>query len=79
MLTGSFASNAYRIARSTKDADVIVDFEVVELDRIVTHLDPRIRTQAQMMFETITGTTRHILEVEGSPFKIELFHVHPDP
>ena len=31
------------------------------------------------MFETITGTTRHILEVVGSPFKIELFHINPDP
>ena len=34
----------------------------------IGNLDPRIRIQEQMMFETITGTTRHILEVEGSPF-----------
>lgn len=79
MLTGSFASNAYGIARSTKDADVIVDFDRANLDTIAEKLDPRLRIQDQMMFETITGTTRHIIEVENSPFKIELFHINPDP
>jgi len=79
MLTGSFASNAYGIARSTKDADVVVDFDQANLDEIAAKLDPRIVLQDQMMFETITGTTRHILDVVGSPFKIELFHVNPDP
>lgn len=79
MLTGSFASNAYGVARATKDADVVVDFKVADLDEIAAKLDPRIHLQTQMMFETITGTTRHVLEVQGSPFRIELFHVNPDP
>ena len=79
MLTGSFASNAYGVARATKDADVVVDFERGDLSLIVANLDPDIALQAQMMFETITGTARHILEVKNSPFKIELFHINPDP
>ena len=79
MLTGSLASNAYGIARATKDADVVVDFAEADLDAIVANLDPRIQLQEQMMFETITGTTRHIFEVAGSVFKIELFHINPDP
>ena len=79
MLTGSFASNAYGIARSTKDADVVVDFASADIKKIIANLDPQIVMQEQMMFETITGTTRHILEVVGNPFKIELFHINPDP
>ena len=79
MLTGSFASNAYGVARATNDADIIVDFENTDLDVIVEHLDKRIVLQEQMMFETITGTNRHILEVTGSPFKIELFYINKDP
>jgi hypothetical protein len=79
MLTGSFASNAYGIARATNDADFIVDFDATHVDLIAKHLDPRVQLQDQMMFETITGTTRYILEVADSPFKIELFHINPDP
>ncbi|MEZ5328125.1 MAG: hypothetical protein R3F19_24035 [Verrucomicrobiales bacterium] len=79
MLTGSLASNVYGIARATKDADIVVDFAVANLDEIMAHMDARIHLQAQMMFETITGTTRHVLEVAQSPFKVELFHVNPDP
>src|SRR5262249_17975326 len=29
--------------------------------------------------ETVTMTTRHVMEVIGSPFKIELFHLSDDP
>lgn len=79
MLTGSFASNAYGVPRATKDADVVVDFATGDLDEIVRNLGDGFRLQEQMMFETITGTTRHILEVVGSAFKIELFHINPDP
>ncbi len=79
MLTGSLASNVYGIARATKDADIVVDFAAADLDRLMAHMDSRIRLQPQMMFETITGTTRHVLEVSQSPFKVELFHVNPDP
>jgi hypothetical protein len=32
-----------------------------------------------MSFETVTMTTRHVLDVVDSPFKIELFHLSDDP
>ena len=79
MITGSLASNVYGIARATKDADIVVDFASADFDEIMKHMDSRIRLQGQVLFETITGTTRHILEVSKNPFKVELFHVNPDP
>ncbi len=79
MLRGSFASDSSGVARATKDADGVVDIERGKLPSILANLDPRIAMQAQMMFETMTRTTRPILQVENSPFQIELLHVNSDP
>jgi hypothetical protein len=42
-------------------------------------LGPSFRLDPRMSFETVTMTTRHILEVVGNPFRIELFILSDDP
>src|SRR5207244_2201955 len=37
------------------------------------------RLDPQMTFETVTMTRRHVMEVVGIPFKIEIFHLSDDP
>jgi hypothetical protein len=79
MVVGSLSSNYYGIARSTKDADFLVQLEVELLSSLVNHLGPAFRLDPQMTFETITMTRRHVLNVASIPFKIEFFHLSDDP
>jgi hypothetical protein len=79
MVVGSLSSNYYGIARSTKDADFVVQLEVESLPALMNHLGPAFRLDPQMSFETVTMTRRHILDVASIPFRIELFHLSDDP
>ncbi len=78
MLVGSYSSNFYGIPRSTKDADVVVQLGGRDLERLADALPAGIEMDAQMSFETVTGTLRHILLVPGTAFKIELFLLSDD-
>lgn len=73
MIVGSFASNAYGIPRSTKDADFVVDAARLSIAELQQRLPPQIRLDPQMRFESITGTTYYVLEVRATDFKMELF------
>src|SRR4051812_32857926 len=75
VVVGSYASNTYGIERSTVGAD-LADASAAELFR---RLRPAIRFDPQMSFETVTMTRRYVATVEGTPFKIELFHLGDDP
>jgi hypothetical protein len=79
MLVGSLSSNYYGIPRSTKDADIVLQAEAGTVRRLADHLGTSFRLDPQLSFETITMTTRQILEVADAPFKIELFHLSEDP
>ena len=78
MLVGSFSSNYYGIPRSTKDVDLVVELGSQSVHAITRHLDSRFHLQPQMAFESVTGTARHIIDVVGSPFKIEIFRLSGD-
>lgn len=79
MLVGSLSSNVYGVPRSTQDADVVVELGSVSVSRLAAQLGPSFRLDPQMSFETTTLTQRHVLEVVGIPFTIELFHRSEDP
>jgi hypothetical protein len=79
MVVGSFSSNVYGIPRSTLDADFVIQLGPQVIDRIAARLGPEFQVDRQMSFETATGTTRHVIQVTGTPFKIELFHLGEDP
>lgn len=78
MLAGSLSSMYYSVSRSTTDADFVVDVSSVSIGHVVKHLGPEFRFDPQMSFETVTGTSRNIIDVTGTPFKIELFRLSVD-
>jgi hypothetical protein len=78
LLVGSFSSNLYGVARSTHDADFVIHLGEESITRLANHLGPQFRLDPQMSFETVTCTRRHIMEVVGIPFKIELFYLSDD-
>jgi hypothetical protein len=79
MVVGSFSSNAYGVARATQDADFVVQLGETKLSAVMTQLGPGFRLDPQLSFETVTGTTRAIIELVDNPFKIELFFLGEDP
>lgn len=79
MLVGSFSSNAYGEARSTKDADFVVQLNATQRQAIMNELPPEFVADSQVSFETITGHTREILKIPSVPFEIELFDLSDEP
>ena len=79
MVTGGLAANAHGIARSTKDADIVVEMDSGSFDTFARALPAALHLDPQISFETITGSRRQIVEVRGSPFRIELFFLGADP
>lgn len=73
MVTGSFASNVHGVPRSTKDADFIVEAAPDQIDRLLGGLQPPLRSDPQMLFETVTSSRRWLVRMDRSPFVIELF------
>lgn len=78
MLVGSYSSNYYGIPRSTQDADFVVHLEDKSITCLRNQLGPRFKLDPQISFETVTGTLRNVIELEDSPFKIELFRLSKD-
>lgn len=79
MLVGSLASNIHGIPRSTRDADIVVELDPGQLDRLATALPAGLTLQPQAAFEGVTGTIRHLITLSGSPFVCELFVRSDDP
>ncbi len=79
MLTGSYASNTYGVARSTLDADFVIQLGQTQLDEFKRRLSSEFELEAQMSFETITATRRFIVRMARPPFTIELFLLSDDP
>ena len=78
MVTGGLVANVHGIARTTQDADIVVQMEGGNFATFARALPPALRLDPQISFETITGSQRHIVEVENSPFRIELFFLSAD-
>lgn len=78
MLAGSFSSNFYGIARSTQDADFVIESDGMSLARLRQLLGPAFLVDPQLSFETATGTVRNVIAVPEANFKIELFRLSND-
>ena len=78
MVTGGLVSNHYGVARSTNDADIVVQMQPDAFARFAGLLPAALRLQSQTSFEMITGSHRHIITVERSNFQIELFVLGED-
>jgi hypothetical protein len=73
MIVGSLASNFHGIPRSTRDADFVVEVPPGNLAHLGGALPPGLTLQRQGAFEAVTGTTRYLIELAGSPFVCEMF------
>ncbi|HEX4588820.1 MAG TPA: nucleotidyltransferase [Gemmataceae bacterium] len=78
MVVGSFSTNFYGRRRSTEDADLVVQVGPKTISQLSEKIGKELKIDPQMSFETATGTMRHIVEVVGTEFKIELFHLSDD-
>lgn len=79
LVTGALASNYYGIERSTKDADIVLESAPGDFAAFARTRGPELELDAQITFETITGSLRHIICLRGTAFKIELFLLGSDP
>ena len=80
VLVGSFARNYYADPRSTKDADLVLALPSgASLQPFLDALGPDFAMDAQMTFETKTGTFRSSLIHQESSFMVELFILSSDP
>jgi hypothetical protein len=79
MLVGSYSSNAFGIARSTQDADFVIEAGDKTLTPLFDALSEIIHFDPHMQLESVTMTLRFIGKVPVTGFKIELFLTSNDP
>ena len=79
MVVGGFSSNYYGIVRSTQDADFVVQLSAPLSAKFAETLGPEFEPEAQLSFETKTGTQRQEFRVAGTLFKVEVFRLSDDP
>jgi hypothetical protein len=77
MVTGSLATNFYGVPRSTKDGDLVLETGA-KLPELAARLSPPLKLDPQMSFETITGTSRHVVQWAKGQFTVELFMLSDD-
>jgi len=79
MIVGSFSSNYHGIPRSTKDADIVLQFDSANWRSLENALPEELTLDAQGGFEMVTSTRKEMIRIDGSAFEIEIFHLSSDP
>lgn len=79
VLVGGLAVIAHTFPRTTLDADFVIAASLSAIDQLTPHFPAAFRVDAQPQMEMLTGTYRWIIEVEGSTFRVEIFHLGSDP
>ncbi len=78
MVVGSFSSNYHGVPRSTKDADIVLQFDVSAWKLLSENLPSGLALDPQGGFEMVTATRKEIITVDGTLFEIEVFHLSND-
>lgn len=79
VIVGSFATNAYAIARSTQDADIVVNAAPGQIPALAKALSGDFIRDPQVQFETVTGTSKTVFTERETGFILELFQLSDDP
>ena len=79
VVVGAFATGHYAFPRATKDADFVVAAPLAAIGRIAPHFPAGFHVDPQPQMEMLTGTYRWIVEVDGTEFRVEIFHLGGDP
>jgi hypothetical protein len=78
MIVGSLATNLYCNPRSTEDGDFVVEANLAHLAREIRARRGDVRFDPQMGFESVTGTQKIVLQIEGHAFDVEVFKLSDD-
>ncbi len=78
MVVGSFSSNYHGVPRSTKDADIVLQFDVSAWKLLSEQLPAGLTLVPQGGFEMVTATRKEIITVDGTLFEIEVFYLSED-
>lgn len=78
MIVGSLATNFYCNPRSTEDGDFVVEANLTQLARNIRAGRGDVRFDPQMAFESVTGTQKIVLQIEGHAFDVEVFRLSSD-
>lgn len=79
MVVGSFSSNYHGLPRSTKDADIVVEFDSKVWAELSSKLPEGLVLDPQGGLKMVTSTRKEVVTVTGSVFEIEVFHLSQDP
>lgn len=79
VLVGSFASNIYGQARSTRDADLVVQGPLGQVSALMRKLGSEFSRDPQIQFETVTGTRKTVIVHKPTKFEVEVFELSDDP
>jgi hypothetical protein len=79
VLVGGLAVIAHTFPRTTLDADFVVAIPMTSIGRITEHFPASFHLDPQPQMEILTGTYRWVADVEGSTFRVEIFHLTDDP
>jgi hypothetical protein len=77
-LVGSLTAMYYGIARSTMDADFVVQLAGQQILEVRNHLPSSFSLEDQPRFELLTGRTYYVVAIHGTPFNIDLFTLSGD-
>jgi hypothetical protein len=78
LLVGSLAASFYGLSRATTDADFVLEMGQCKLSEIVARMGPKYRLDPQPGFEIFTGKRVDVIQVVGTPFKIDVFPLSDD-
>ena len=79
VVVGAFATGHYAFPRATKDADFVVAAPLAAIGLIAPHFPASFHVDPQPQMEMLTGTYQWIVEVDGTEFRVEIFHLGGDP
>jgi hypothetical protein len=79
LLVGSLAASYYGLARSTTDADFVVQLQPSQLSEVVRQMGHGYQLDPQPGFEIFTGKRVNVVHVLGTHFKIDVFPLTDDP
>ncbi|TWU58521.1 hypothetical protein Poly51_13000 [Rubripirellula tenax] len=79
MLVGSFSSMYYSFPRSTTDADFVIGTSDWDVQALAKSLGNEFKFDPQFSFETFGGSMKNEIQIEGTPFRIELFGLTDQP
>ena len=79
MLVGSFSSMYYSFPRSTTDADFVIGTVDWDVQFFAKSLGSDFKFDPQLSFESFGGSIKNEIQIEGTPFRIELFRLTKNP